>query len=121
MNSTEIEILEGNLLIAKFMGLAEDEYPSGLPKGTDIWGNFMDNDIQYHSSWSWLMPVVEKIETIDNCSYFLHTDPWGIDIYEYFSGNEEIIVSIDKDEKSKIDLYYSTVIEFIKWYKRHGK
>lgn len=57
------EIKEGNILIAKFMGaeirdtkhypikLNDDEYyPEGL---------------KYHSSWDWLMPVVERINTID--------------------------------------------------------
>ena len=49
MNS--IEILEGNKLIAEFLN-------QKLPSNSDF-------DIYlYHSSWDWLIPVVEKIESL---------------------------------------------------------
>jgi hypothetical protein len=47
MNTTE-----NNKLIAEFMG-----YPYFLSdSGVDSWG-----DDEFHQSWDWLMPVVEKI------------------------------------------------------------
>lgn len=75
MNSTEI--IEGNKLIAEFMGAVT---PKTAPeiilsyiKNDEVW--YGDNttpngqyesafkifDLKYHSSWDWLMPVVDKI------------------------------------------------------------
>ena len=72
---------EGNKLIAEFMG-AESEYfeaqmstigKSKVPSGRIYFSNRSpDNmhlclleDLKYHSSWDWLMLVVEKIQSID--------------------------------------------------------
>lgn len=67
----EQEIIEGNKLIAKFMGargyyLNEDiiTYPAGdNPEPSINNGTATHNiyDLKYHSSWDWLMPVMEKI------------------------------------------------------------
>jgi hypothetical protein len=46
---------EGNRLIAEFMGKT---YHPKLEKTSGI------NDLYYHSSWDWLMPVLEKISRI---------------------------------------------------------
>jgi hypothetical protein len=51
------EIIESNRLIAEFMGF--DRYSVILP----IEG-FL-NKGPYHSSWDWLMPVIDRIEKID--------------------------------------------------------
>jgi hypothetical protein len=61
----EAAIINGNKLIATFMGWDEenDQYPSNIPD--EIWGNFFDNEIKYLTSWDWLMPVVEKISRIE--------------------------------------------------------
>ena len=50
------QIIEGNKIIAEFMGKTR-RYETTI----EI---FYDN-LKYHSSWDWLMPVVEKIEGID--------------------------------------------------------
>lgn len=47
------EIIEGNKLIAEFMGMGEKFLPMDYEH---------ENGVRYHSSWDWLMPVVEKIE-----------------------------------------------------------
>ncbi len=52
--------MENNKLIAEFMGLVvsdSDNYTSELHTNVDV-------DLKYHTSWDWLMPVVEKIEEI---------------------------------------------------------
>jgi hypothetical protein len=60
------KIIEGNRLIAEFMGSFENPRdkewmiynPSGQPRKKD--------DALYHSSFDWLIPVVEKIEKNTN-------------------------------------------------------
>ena len=55
---------EGNKLIAEFMGAyiakegqlaydMDDKYPNGLDR-------LMPEDMKYHTSWDWLMPVVKE-------------------------------------------------------------
>ena len=81
---------------------------------------FHPEDMQFHTSWDWLMPVVEKINnTTDEFGNemdfqigngFVWVDhPIGNRIY--FSGNE-----IDHKKEPMIDKVYKAVVEFIQWY-----
>ena len=57
---TNKQILNGNMLVANFMG---DYFDTGLEPSYYIRKN-MVYDIQsahYHDSWDWLMPVIPKI------------------------------------------------------------
>jgi hypothetical protein len=66
-------ILENNRLIAEFMGLLKGTH-SGLPpywviptedncqgEAVMLHELIKEEDLKYHSSWDWLMPVVGKI------------------------------------------------------------
>lgn len=58
----EITVEEGSRIIAEFMGefrVSDDKYATG--SSHNVW---YVGDLIYHSSWSWLMPVVEKIESL---------------------------------------------------------
>ena len=90
----------------------------GLPNGT--YSLCYLHELKYHSSWDWLMPVVEKINnTTDEFGNemnfqigngFVWVDqPIGDRIY--FSGNE-----IDHKKEPMIDKVYKAVVEFIQWY-----
>lgn len=60
---TPEEIIEGNKLIAEFMGY--EKHPTiedCLRDPQKSEHNFMHpSHLKYHSSWDWLMPVIEKI------------------------------------------------------------
>lgn len=117
---SEQEILEGNKLIADFMQV---DY-SG--KEQFMWRPgayipFTEKCLRYHSSWDWLMPVVEKIET--DCKFDVH-------IYGHYNWKEpnrcviidwknEEIVSTSNDSKSQC--VFDAVVEFIKWYNNQIK
>jgi hypothetical protein len=102
--------LEGNKLISSFMGLAGktgNEYPIGI-------GWCTDEHMQYHSSWDWLMPVVEKIEAIEN------SDDYEVDIF----GNCCEIGTNDNHSavgKTKIEATWKAVVQFIQWYNQNKK
>lgn len=60
---------EGNKLIAEFMGASFKSYKKGQKTITNLYfdnppsyNGISDENLKYHSSWDWLMPVVEKIE-----------------------------------------------------------
>lgn len=108
--------MEDNILIAKFMGYKESgdsEYL--IHPESDLEHSINDSDwFLYSTSWDWLMPVVDKIES-------LHND--GIDVTIYTDGtviedwrtNTELVrmtkaeIGFDK----KIEHTYKAVVEFI--------
>jgi len=104
----------------------------------DTW--FEAEDIQYHSSWDWLMPVVEKIESFwnpyyDNCIYNEHefsafeitnnyisigTAGFKNDVRKEFYWHEEILLK-EKSDQLKRHLVFQACIQFIQWYNQQPK
>ena len=124
------EIKESNKLIARFMGgtLKEPtkEHPKN-PYNKPTWwgvgtrptvGNF---SLSYHESWDWIIPVVEKIRSLDNMvniNFWSETNAAECVIYNWEDfGSEEI----RNECESSIDSVYLSVIEFIKWYNQNTK
>jgi hypothetical protein len=117
----KMNTIESNKLIAEFMGL---EY---APKDKR-WDDWFTKDgtrvtfgsripLQYHSSWDWLMPVVDKIECTsvdneDNSDNFFNV---MIEVFECNINGGDI--SICKSGNTKREATYNTIIEFIKCYK----
>ena len=106
MNTTK-----GNKIIAEFMGLWESEV--GYLYNPQFEAGFKPEELKYHSSWDWLMPVVEKIESLGYCFRIESNDIFIMD-------NEtsmELIVA--DDNNSKIDGVWWSCVEFIKWYNQN--
>lgn len=128
-NYSETSIEHGNMLIADFMGLVR-KAPNNYSWLHQWWklepnkkeNTFMgyDDSLEYHSSWDWLMPVVDKIIDIDitpapNWSgYRVEIVPRG---YVRISGFP--MHSISKNvslEGSLKNAVWSAVVEFIEYY-----
>jgi hypothetical protein len=79
------------------------------------------SDLHYHTSWYWLMPVVEKIEeiTIEDNNMTIKSHRFLVEIV---LGSCEIYDSVSSsvvgsgDYGNKLDSTYNAVVEFIKWY-----
>lgn len=110
---------EGNELIALFMG-----YKLGwwIPGEKQVKQYLSPNDkalylkdFKYHCSWNWLMPVVEKIESLEltysNRPYFPR-----VELINKVCVIELRTETLAFPGKSKIEATWTTVIEFIKWY-----
>ena len=110
-------IEENNKLIAEFMGfrtgmtwLEDGEYEtthsqqkwveSVLFCGWDNVKEFTPEEMLFHSSWNWLMPVVEKIGKIE----FINTKPLAY------------LMVVNTAITAPIETLYERVVEFIKWY-----
>jgi hypothetical protein len=116
-------VLKGNKLIAEFMLNKKGDYFSGVPFGGGGWiiktddkeelNNFLKS-LKFHSSWDWLMPVVEKIWGIignrENLFYFDISDLTMVENKTIFS-NSPLIDNITD--------CYNVVVEFIKWYNQN--
>jgi hypothetical protein len=119
----------GNEIIAKFMGLRFHKV--GWVDSTHIDGNYECEELKYNYSWAWLMPVIEKIESLwighsqPRCkiegTYCQIADSGG-----YYAKNSDL----KKDNQlggacypnnyTKIENTYRMVVEFIKWYNQQG-
>lgn len=119
------EIMEGNELIAVFDGLVKGkgEYHNGMVDKNgqstyDCWhdplGRHSDartdiTHLKYHSSWDWLMPVVEKINSGNEYDVIIYRTTCHI--------NDKIELLIETTSKGKlIECVWQAVVEFIKYY-----
>ena len=98
--------MNNNKLIAEFMGVVfhDDENQYYNADGLHI-----GNTLQYHTSWDWLMPVVEKVESL---GYELIIAESRCKINHNTDHSIEEVINIDIIG-SKIDVTYQAVVEFI--------
>ena len=83
------ECISDNEMIAEFMGVDYVDIDTYLES---------NNELQYDTSWDWLMPVAEKI-------------------YKERGLDDEIILMIrDSVAELNIESMYKTIVEFIKEY-----
>lgn len=117
-----MNISEGNKLIANFMNLARDDTDKDFGPGyivndykisdrfivkTDV-DYCSPEELPYHLSWDWLIPVISKISKLPSLGdiKFPRTGPLGI----YTNINYNI---------PDINNTYVAVVEFIKWYNKN--
>ncbi len=108
-----------NLLIAEFMGAIYKTDRFQIDNGY-IWlpyHNIMAiKSLKYNTSWDWLMPVFEKIESfIDpkNNEALFDTSIYA-DYTEILKRDGEILERFD--DARKISHAYKAIVGFIKWY-----
>ncbi|QDP57453.1 MAG: hypothetical protein Unbinned2299contig1000_54 [Prokaryotic dsDNA virus sp.] len=82
---------ENNKLIAEFMGIIPNE--AGVYHVSEHKGYSLEN-LLYHTSWDWLMPVLQKCRKKNQLEYF--------DVVYYAL------------EECDINITYKAVVEFIK-------
>lgn len=116
---TPQEITEGNKLIAEFDGYkfyndAQGDFPNGYYCLKDNSLPMFPEDFCYHENWSWLMPVVEKIEK-NGCI---------VEIWMSLGKGcriQKVLTKIKnwqtvRESNSTIEAVWLAVIEFIKWH-----
>jgi len=95
--------IEGNNDIAKFMGFELTRYGYWMSEKTptgSIAGWYKPNEMKYHSSWDWLMPVVEKINR-----WHINNLCEKMDFYLF-----------QQSITSSIDMVWDGCVQFIQWY-----
>ena len=124
---TQEQIIEENKLIAVFMGYtikpANNLYEKAwLPDGRTY---YITTQLKFDTDWNWLIPVVEKIESM---LYFFISAPFIDDETGILSGEHFCIVqhrNIDINLPYLIDVtgcsnkkeaIWKACVEFIKWY-----
>jgi hypothetical protein len=145
MTKEQIEQIEGgNRLIAAFLGVQCIEYEinhfESSYRMADVSGNYFEgfwaytsqqlaeddfyNNAKYHTSWEWLMPVVEKISTIQ-----FTDESWkGSEPYQNYAwprtfgmrdeeGNYMVRFNASPlhTASTLIEAVWLAVVDFIKW------
>jgi len=100
---TNEEIIEGNKLIAEFIGWDLSNKSITLI-----------NRLEFNSSWDWLTSVVEKIEQLNHPVY-IHGNTCTI--YEHVGKDHGW--EIECVYPTKIEATYNAVIKFIEWYNKN--
>ena len=75
-------------------------------------------EMNYHTSWNGLMPVVEKIENIGQSVVEIFKNHCCIKGVLYDIDSDRMVLRYDETTHSdnKIQATYKAVIQFIKWY-----
>tara|TARA_R110001599_G_scaffold336170_1_gene553688 strand:+ start:211 stop:627 length:417 start_codon:yes stop_codon:yes gene_type:complete len=101
---------KNNKLIAEFMGmkLGEDHTNDNMyyDDAENLHPPTPINELKFNSSWDWLMPVVEKIESL---GYWVNRNDGDITI-----SNKSDMVVITPISSGGIDMMYKAVVMWIK-------
>lgn len=106
---------KNNKLIAEFWGMElGDDKTMYYDDAENLHPPTPINELKFHSCWSWLMPVVKKINLLDDYRYTVYIASMDTKIVDNISGN----VIVEVDCKHSIDelrqSLYEAVVEFIK-------
>jgi len=110
--------IEKNKLIAEFMQKGSEGF--GL---YDFDGSHWRLDqLEFHSSWDWLMPVVDKIEGLtevdtNGCFFVLES----IGNHSKFILDDGTRIFGDTVEDTRQESIFIAVVEFIQWYNKQNK
>lgn len=124
----DAKIIEGNKLIAEFMGWRKDPTHGWLTKDEqDAWNYRDDYHFKYYVSWDWLMPVVEKIEGLNNGEngkgYIVSLK--SPSCVGYIDKEDGFKMPIPCDARTlgttRIESVWLAVVEFIQWYNKNKK
>jgi hypothetical protein len=124
---SQVGIGNENVLIAEFMGAQINEkrkflyFPLPVNKAWDF------VDLQYHTSWDWLMPVVEKIEQLyigEYVAFMVEIKNQSCCIYCHYKDQQDGVIYRTpylSRRENKIEAVYLAIIAFIKWYNTQSK
>lgn len=135
MKTKDKELIKENILIADFMGgepinkVKSNPIAYAFPfefghKETWDEGGFQGSgksscwdieDLQYNSSWEWLMPVIEKIESL-GADFSIKCNK--VVLHGFVQKKVEIYRWESDTIRSKMENTFEGVIEFIKWYNK---
>ena len=123
-----METIQSNKLIAEFMGL--EQWNESYYKHPNIfYSHYKESptqvhfeNLQYHTSWDWLMPVVQRIEcTLTDNKY--NSDNFfnvAIEVFECNINGVDTSINISHNAQTKIKATYEAVVEFIKEYNKQN-
>jgi len=113
----ETEIIEGNKLIAEFMNY-DGQHEEWCGNNVLMPDKFLGTDVMIpytpNENWADLMPVIDRIESVDGCSYKVMLQYAFAAVSDTSQhGDPYIVRAIGM---TRIETAYNLVIKFIKWH-----
>jgi hypothetical protein len=122
-----MNIIENNLLIAEFMGAIPDGRTEQAKKENIlvldvVAGSHKKEELKFHESWAWLMPVIEKIQKELYVVTMMHTLIGTIvRVLPNHDETDSIVHARGFDDTGDSKkAYYQAVVEFINWFNEEG-
>ena len=123
------EIIEGNKILAEFVGMKATNISNHFETTGDEFlerfqvGCVPYDEANFYYSWHWLIPIVEKIESI----YDEYHGYFGVHIYSNsctiqgtklrtHPENPHYAYFVDHYRDTKLQATWIACVEFIKWY-----
>lgn len=128
------DIIKGNILIAKFMNWSERSYHIADGSTFKGWNTLnrdfdeflFEDQFEYHSSWEWLMPVLEKIcrtKISDGKEYVEYACPRTFGMIDKETGG--IMVRLDGHQlfiaDTLFEVLWLAIVNFIEGYNKDKK
>ena len=116
------DVIENNKLIAEFMMFETVGDLHLIPFDNTDNDTYLPEHMKFHSSWDWLMPVVDKIEDFftiggNELEFQVVTYEDEIKVIAKHPHKAwETLVEVSADGSGKKENTYKAVVEFIKWY-----
>lgn len=112
------EVKEGNKLIAN-SPFSNKSLREAIERDLKNHGEiYAYGGIMYHSSWDWLMPVVEKIEKHGCIVEIWLSNAKGCRITKVLSKTKSWSAPVESN--NTIEAVYQAVVEFIKWFNQQS-
>lgn len=127
------DVVASNRLVAEFMGGRYEPNYRQAPKNIPVFAIDAGSveDLKYHSSWDWLMPVVQKIEDLEDGKpkFEIWISKFNVLALRLPHGGASLRKEVPHSrieitpDCSKIQAVWLSVIAFITWYntQQHGK
>jgi len=123
---------EGNKLIAEFMGMTLGHPDKEETRWKDDWfeklsvdgGHFESGSrhkhLLFHNSWDWLMPVVEKILSLqDEDEDFLFNVTIDANKIVFYDNIDYRDILFEENGASLVEMSYNGVLRFIEFYNKN--
>lgn len=109
---------ESNKIFAKFMGFQPDgKFLTKWNSGYNDCKVYSPEELLFHSSWDWLMPVVEKLRSLGiEFTIELRKQGWRI---VFFKPDQNLL--IDVWGKFGPEIVYTGALQAIQWYNEQTK
>lgn len=111
-----MSIKKTNKLIADFLELSKCDRCKDCGKykiGPSLF--YSPEEMKYHNSWDWLMPVVVKITSVYMTNYYSEFDMSCPEAYVVCIGDDGKYRSDGESKESLLNATYNAVIGFINW------
>jgi hypothetical protein len=143
-----MNVIENNKLLVEFMGLIKNKPDTILYYNPETQTYRREDELQFHTSWDWIMQVVDKIENlgvserlnkkvysrfkihgnhiqldwVKNNSYLLRLEIAQKDMFTHqgYARKEYIRVDINENA-STLEAIYLTCVEFVKWFNKNNE